>query len=169
MRAAPVFTICFVLALSSALAAQPLPSRVRAIVNAMNADCQTAGGKPGASPGMVSIVDVDGDGRDDHVIYTGAFECEGAESLFSGAGGGSVQVFLSAAGADAKPAFEHGAEGIRLEQRRLWLAVGGPLCGQKVTEDMPRSEMQACWRPLQWNAGRKTLDFGPLSSVRPYK
>ncbi|NCT82379.1 MAG: hypothetical protein GXC94_04500 [Comamonadaceae bacterium] len=169
MRPVPVVVTWLTLALSSALAAPPLPSPVRAVVDAMSADCRAAGGKPGASPGLVGTVDVDGDGRDDHVIYTGAFECEGAESLFNGAGGGSVRIFLGTAAGGAKPVFEHGAEGMRVERRRLWLAVGGPLCGQKVTEDMPRSEMQACWRPLQWDAGRKALDFGPLSSVRPYK
>lgn len=102
------------------------------------------------------------------MIYTGAFECEGAESLFGGTGGGSVQVFLSTAQGGAKPVFEHAPWGCARSGATLWLAVGGALCGQKVTEDTPRSAMQACWRPLQWDAGRRMLEFGPLSSVQRY-
>ncbi|HEY1129263.1 MAG TPA: hypothetical protein VGF12_07655 [Roseateles sp.] len=166
MRPVVALATWLTLAVSSALAAPPAP--VRAVVSALSADCRAAGGKPGASPGLISAVDVDGDGRDDHVIYTGAFECEGAESLFGGTGGGSVQVFLSTAQGGAKPVFEHGAVGLRAQQRNLWLAVGGALCGQKVTEDTPRSAMQACWRPLQWDARRRMLEFGPLSSVQRY-
>lgn len=156
------------LALTDALAAKPLPTAVRKVLNTMNADCQGVGGKPGASPGLVSTLDLNGDGRMDYVIYTGAFDCEGAASLFVGTGGGSVEIFLSAADGDAARAFEHGVDGMRVEQGRLWLAVGGPLCGQQVRDDTPRSAMQACWRPLHWDAGRRKLDFAPLSSVRPY-
>ena len=159
-----------VLALSNALAATPLPSPVRAVIDTLNADCRAVGGKPGASPGLVSTLDLNGDGRSDYVIYTGAFECEGAASLFVGAGGGgSVQVFVATAEGSAKSVYEHGVNGMRLQQGKVWLAVGGPLCGQKVNDDTPRSEMQACWRPLHWDAGRRTVDFGPLSSVRPYR
>jgi hypothetical protein len=160
-----------VLAMSSnAYAAPPLPTAVRGAVDTMNADCTAAGGKPGASPGLISTVDLNGDGRNDYVINTAAFDCEGAASLFVGAGGGgSVEVFIATANGSATNAFEHGADGMRVEQGRLWLAVGGPLCGQKVTEDTPRSAMQACWRPLQWDASRRKLDFAPPSSVRPYR
>lgn len=156
------------LALSNALAAPPLPAAVSRVVNTMNSDCQGVGGRPGTSRGLVSAVDLNGDGRMDYVIYTGAFDCEGAASLFVGASGGSVEVFLSAADGSAASAFEHGVADMRLEQGRLWLAVGGPLCGRKVGHDTPRSAMQACWRPLQWDPGRRKLDFAPLSSVRPY-
>ena len=158
------------LCLSSALASPSLPAPVRGAIGAMSAECKDAGGRPGASPGLIRRVDLNADGRSDYVIDTGAFDCQGAASLFVGAGGGgSAVVFIASADGGAKKVFEQGAAGVRVEQGQLWLAVGGPLCGQKVTEDTPRSEMQACWRPLQWDAGRQTLDFGPLSSVRPHQ
>ncbi|MFG6486012.1 hypothetical protein ACG04R_04960 [Roseateles sp. BYS78W] len=168
MRLIPALLAALALS-SKALAAPPLPAAVREVVKTMNAECRSAGGKPGASPGLVSTVDLNGDGRNDYVIHTAAFDCEGAASLSVGAGGdGSVEVFITTADGSAASAFEHGAQGMRVEQGKLWLAVGGPLCGQKVTEDTPRSAMQACWRPLQWDANRHKLDFAPLSSVRPY-
>ncbi|HEU6454560.1 MAG TPA: hypothetical protein VN201_03770, partial [Roseateles sp.] len=106
------------LALSSnALAASPLPAAVREAVKTMNADCRSAGGRPGASPGLVSTVDLNGDGRNDYVIHTTAFDCQGAASLFVGASGdGSVEVFITTADASAASAFEHGAQGMRVER-----------------------------------------------------
>jgi hypothetical protein len=156
------------LCLSSALAATPWPAPVRAVVDAMEAECRGAGGKPGDSPGLVTAVDLDGDGRSDFVIDTAAFDCDGAASLFGGSGGSAVEVFIATADGRAKSAFEHAAFGTRVAQGQLWLAVGGALCGQAVTAETARSEMQACWRPLRWDAKRRKLDFGPLDSVRPY-
>lgn len=158
------------LSLSGALAAPSLPAPVRAAINAMNTECRDAGGKPGASPGLVSSVDLNGDGRSDYVLDTGAFDCQGAASLFVGAsGGGSAVAFIATADGSAKKVFEQGSFGVRVEQDKVWLAVGGPLCGQKTGDDTPRSEMQSCWRPLHWDAGRGKLDFAPLSGVRPYR
>lgn len=157
------------LCLSNALAAPPLPAPVRAVVDAMIAECRGVGGKPGASPGLVSTVDLNGDGRSDYVIDTAAFDCEGAASLFAGTGGSSVEVFITTADGSAKSAFEHGAFGARVEKGQLWLAVGGSLCGLKVNAGAVHSDMQACWRPLRWDANRRKLDFAPLDSVRPYK
>lgn len=169
MRFIPALLAALALS-SNVLAAPPLPATVSEVVNSMNADCKVAGGKPGASPGLVSTVDLNGDGHMDYVIDTTAFDCEGAASLFVGAGGGgSVEVFITTAGGSATKSFERGANGMRVEQGQLWLAVGGQLCGQPVAEDMPRSAMQACWRPLRWDASRRKLDFAPLSSVRPYR
>jgi len=169
MRPLNALPALLALALSNALAAPPLPAPVRAVIDEMKAECRSSGGKPGASPGLLSQVDLNGDGRADYVIDAAAFECEGAASLFTGSGGSSVQVFAATADGSAAPVFEHGAMGSRVEQGELWLAVGGPLCGQKVTDTTPHSEMQACWRPLRWNAGRRTLDFAPLSRARPFK
>ncbi|MCE4556693.1 hypothetical protein [Pelomonas cellulosilytica] len=149
--------------------AMPLPPQVLNIVNDMKAVCRAAGGQPGASPGLVLSADLNGDGRVDHVIDEAAFDCEGAASLFTGAGGGHMQVFVTAADGNAALAFEHGADGLRVEGGALWLAVGGPLCGQQVTDNMSHSAMQACWRPLQWLAAQRRFDFAPLSRVKPYR
>lgn len=162
MRFLPALLVALPLS-SNALAAPSLPASVREVVKAMHADCRSVGGKPGASPGLVSTVDVNGDGRMDYVVNTAAFDCQGAASLFVGAGGGgSVEVFVASADGSATSAFQHGADGLRVEQGQVWLAVGGPLCGQKPTGDTPRSDMQTCWRRLQWDAGRRSLDFAPL-------
>ncbi|MFG6429722.1 hypothetical protein [Roseateles sp. LYH14W] len=127
------------------------------------------GGKPGASAGLVHSADLNGDRRADHVIHDAVFECAGADSLFTGAGGGQVQVFITAADGSAALAFEHAANGVRIESGEVLLAVGGSLCGQKVAEDTPRSALQACWRPLQWQAAQRRLDFAPLSRIKAYR
>ena len=110
-----------------------------------------------------------GDGRADYVINEGAFDCVGAESYFSGgSGGASVSVYVSDATGSAKQAFTHGVSGVHLERSgqtaRVWLGVGGPLCGQKQFRS--RAEAEDCWRPLQWKGGK--LDFAPVSQKRPY-
>jgi hypothetical protein len=155
--------------LTGTQAATPLPPQVRAVIDGMKAECLSAGGKPDLSSDLLQSADLNGDGRPDHVIHEAAFECAGAASLFSGTGGGQVTVFITNANGGAARAFEHGAQGVRIEGSEVWLAVGGPLCSQKTNEDTPRSAMQSCWRPLQWQAAKRTLDFAPLARIKPYR
>lgn len=155
--------------LTNTQAATQLPPQVRTAIGGMHAECIGAGGKPAPSPGLVQSADLNGDGRPDHVIHEAAFECAGAASLFSGTGGGQVTVFITNTSGGAARVFEHGAQSVRIEGSEVWLAVGAPLCGQKTTEDTPRNAMQSCWRPLQWQAAKRTLDFAPLSRIKPYR
>lgn len=157
------------LVLCGALAAPKLPSPIRAVIDDMRAECRSLGGKPGASPGLLTQADLNGDGQVDYVIDTAAFDCEGAASAFTGTGGGSVQVFVATEDGGASPVFEHGAMGLRVERGELWLAVGGPLCGQEVTDTTPHSAVRACWLPLQWLTDRLGMTFAPLSRARPFK
>ena len=154
---------------SAAVAAPALPAAAKAHVADMRTSCKDAGGRPGRSPELVQIADVTGDGRADYVINEGAFDCVGAESYFSGgSGGSSVSVYVSDTTGSAKQAFTHGVFGVHMERSgqtaRVWLGVGGPLCGQKQFRS--RAEAEDCWRPLQWKGGK--LDFAPVSQKRPY-
>lgn len=156
-------------AASSAQAASSQPPEVQAHVARMKADCKEAGGRPARSPGLVQAADLTGDGQVDYVVHEGAFVCNGAASYFSGgAGGASVNVYVSDAKRHARNVFTHGADDIRLERKghsaRLWLGVGGELCGQK--QPRSRADAEACWRPLEWKGGQ--MDFAPLQQVRPY-
>lgn len=164
-----VLPLLLAASLTTAQAATPLPPPVQAVIDNMKAECRNAGGKPGASAGLVLSADLNGDGRPDHVIHDAAFDCAGAASLFSGTGGGQVTVFVTNADGSSVRVFEHGAQGARIEGIEVWLAVGGPLCGQKVAGDAPRSALQACWRPLQWQATQRQMDFAPLSRAKPYR
>ena len=154
---------------SAAMAAPALPAPVKAHIADMRAQCKDVGGRPERSPRLLQTADITGDSRADYVINEGEFDCDGAASHFSGgSGGASVSVYVSDAAGSAKQAFTHGVSGVYLERSgqtaRVWLGVGGPLCGQ--TQFRSRAEAEVCWRPLQWKGGK--LDFAPVSQKRPY-
>lgn len=153
-----------------ARAAVPVPPQVSAYARQMANTCREAGGKPGPSPHLAQRGDLNGDGLADWAIDEGGFDCEGAETVFTGSGGGGAQivVFIATRDGGARKAFEHGALGMAMERQGgrtvLWLVVGGPLCGQHNAQS--RADMISCDRPLIWDARRHRLEFAPLSQVR---
>jgi hypothetical protein len=148
-----------------------LPAAVQKAIGAMTSMCKESGGRPGKSPDLLTIAELTGDERPDYVIDQSAFVCDGAPSLFGGSGGSQVAVFVGTADGQAAPAFAGGAFGVQVDRAvkpaRVSLIVGGPMCGQKITANTPRSDYKSCWRPLVWNAGARKMDFAPLSQARP--
>jgi len=108
------------------------------------------------------------DGLEFWSINEGGFRCDGAASLFSGSGGSQVVVYLSLPNGHAKQVFARGAEGMAIERTgrsaKLWIGVGGPLCGQEGNPT--RAQAISCDRPLRWDANAQKLDFAPLSQAR---
>lgn len=171
----PRLLACFLLALlavhAAAQARRQLPALIQKDLAEMARMCKEAGGRPGRSPELLTVVDLTGDGVADFVVDQGAFNCEGAASLFGGSGGSQVAAYVGRPDGQAVAAFASGSFGMRIDKAarpaRLELQVGGPLCGQKVTPRMARAEYRGCWRPVLWNARTGKLDFAPVSQVKP--
>lgn len=144
--------------------AQGLPTAVRAVVQGMDEDCTSNDGRPGDKSGLLRTADLNGDGVRDWVMDDMAYVCDGSISLFSGSGGGQVTVWAGRRdGTVSDPAY-FGSFGSVLADNRLWLTVGGPLCGQRVTDRMSRSEYTSCERPVAWTGAR--FEMAPISEIR---
>lgn len=156
-----------------AQAAKKLPQVVQKVLGEMMKDCKEAGGKPAKSPGLLTVADLTGDGQPDFVIDQGAFNCDGAASLFSGSGGSAMSVYVGTPEGQATAAFDTGSFGVKVDKdskpAKLSVMVGGPLCGQKVTPKTARSDMKSCWRPVVWDDKARKLQFAPLSQIQPVK
>lgn len=141
------------------------PAPVLAAVQAMDTMCREFG-TPGDKSGLLRAADLNGDGVADWVLDEGAYVCEGAASLFGGSGGSQVSVWAGRRDGGASEPFTHGAFGAVIDGGRLWLMVGGEMCGQK-TAGLARAEYEGCRRPLAWDARTGRFDFAPVSEARP--
>jgi hypothetical protein len=143
-----------------------VPEEVAAHMERMAHECKDVGGSPSsdkfAEHGILA------DGLKFWAINEGAFRCDGAASLFSGSGGSQVVVYLSLPDGHARQIFASGAYGFSVEHSekfaRLWIGVGGPLCGQR--DNPTQADTINCDRPLTWNARGQRLDLAPLSQAR---
>lgn len=153
-----------------AQAPKKLPSAVQKEVGEMAKMCREVGGKPAKSPELLTVADLTGDGVPDYVIDQAGFRCDGAASLFSSAGGSQVSAYVGTADGQAFQAFSTAAFGVQIDQgsrpARLQVIVGGPMCGQRVAANTPRAALKSCWRPVDWNAKVRKLQFAPVSQVR---
>jgi len=150
-------------------ASDPIPQAVAAYIDDMKQTCEDSGGTP-IAPAKTFLLS--GHFRDaahlDWAIDEGGFNCQGAQSIFSGSGGAQVTVFDSSPGEGASQAFQHGAYGMRVEHRSsgdvLWLNVGGPLCGQSGSPS--HADSIECKRPLLWTKTGQEFEFAPLSIIK---
>ncbi len=152
-------------------AAKKLPQVVQKELGELMKACKEAGGKPAKSPGLLAVADLTGDGLPDFIIDQGAFNCDGAASLFSGSGGSQMAVYVGTPDGQAKAGFDSGSFGTKVDKAvkpaKLSVMVGGPLCGQKVTAKTARSDIKSCWRPVVWDAKAGKLQFAPVSQIQP--
>ncbi|MBA4343397.1 MAG: hypothetical protein C0423_14770 [Methylibium sp.] len=162
--------------MSSIAAAQPpVPRPVAKALAEMDLMCRNMAGKPANGPDLLRMIDLNGDSLPDYVLDQGSYVCDGAASAFSGTAGSLLTVWVSSApGGQVRKAFDGYHYGVKVDlehkpQPQLVLALSGVQCGQKFTPLSSNAEMQACWRPLNWDAKRRTLLLAPLSDVRPYK
>ena len=144
-----------------------VPEEVAAHMRNMANECKQVGGTP--LPHAFVEHGILADGLEFWAINEGAFQCDGAATLFSSASGSAqVVVYLSLPNGHAKQVFAHGADGMTMEHSgkstKLWVGVGGQLCGQKGNPT--EAEMISCDRPLRWDANAQKLDFAPLSEAR---
>jgi len=152
-------------------AQKKLPALVQNELSEMLKTCSEVGGKPGKSPGLLTVADLTGDSVPDFIIDESAFNCEGAASLYSGSGGSQVYVYVGTSDGQAIEAFSNGNFGVIVDRKskpaKLLLIVGGPLCGQKVTPQTSKVEMKQCLRPVVWDGQTRKLEFAPLSQIQP--
>jgi hypothetical protein len=143
-----------------------VPEEVAAHMRKMADECKAVDGKPlrhmFVEHGNLA------DGLDFWAINEGAFQCEGASSLYSGSGGSQVAVYLVLPSGHARQVFAHGAYGMAMERTgtsaKLWLGVDGPLCGREGNP--AHAESINCDRSLKWDFKAQKLDFAPLSQAR---
>lgn len=150
------------------------PASVTKDVLELHAMCREAGGKPGRSPGLIQMADLNGDGLADYVVDINSYNCEGAPSAMgAGQSGAVVSIYVAGPGNTARKvwnglAFEAKIEGAGAK-RRVWLAIQGRDCGQKNAATLSMAEQKGCNRPLTWDATKHTFKYGPLAEVRPFK
>jgi hypothetical protein len=165
-----IFVAILALAFSAGSAeASALPDEVQKHIDDMRKSCRELGATPiDPEKGFLVSADLNGDGISDWAIDEGKFQCDGAWSAFSGSGGAQVYVYTGLPGNKARQAFVHGANGMRLERNvgraRLWLGVGGPLCGQ--AHPISNADAIPCERPLVWNKVSNKFEFAPLSTIK---
>ncbi len=154
-----------------AQAPSKFPAAVQQHLTSMAKMCRESGGIPVNAPEAVQVADLTGDGVTDYVINEGAYNCQGAASLFSGSGGSQMSVYVSTPDGRAAKAFESGAFDVKLDNAsapvKVLVMVGGQLCGQRITPNMSRSDYKGCWRPIDWDAKSRKMQFAPVSRVRP--
>ena len=169
----PAVALClFALAAPAAAAPSSLPPDVQRYVAQFDQICRQAGGSPGNHTGMITVVDLTGDGQPDFVIDIHNYNClDAPASVAAGRDGMAVAIFVTGSGGSAFKAFEAITDGATVEQQgsrsRVYLDVGGVDCGQQNAASLPYTEWKFCERPLDWNAMKKTFQFAPVSQARP--
>jgi hypothetical protein len=142
-----------------------LPAAVSAALDSVVAVCREAGGKAITAQAILHA-DLNADGRQDHVLDVGGFQCEGAAGIH-GDREKEVRVFI-ADDAGATLAFSDSTFGARIEGEgaaaTLWLTVTGASCGKPAARDFASEAF--CDRALLWNSGAGTLGYAPVETAR---
>jgi len=149
-----------------------LPASVRQKIAELNAICRDSTGTPGRSPGLVKVVDLNGDGLSDYVIDAGSFNCGGAASaMVNGQSGADLSIYVGGANNTATKAWSASVYGNRIDQTgsrpRLYVDVAAQFCGQRNAANLPFAAWQFCSRPLNWVAAKRIFEFAPLAEKRP--
>jgi hypothetical protein len=142
--------------MASAQSPAPASARPAIVARAQNetfALCRESGGRPRATEGFETVIDLNLDGQPDYIQDTGKVNCEGAVSALCGSAGCPLGVYLSGPGG-YRNAFGSYAQDWRIEQGSnppvLVLDMHGSACG-RVGSD-------ACTRRYAWN-GRQIAEL----------
>lgn len=146
-----------------------LPDSVVTEVDRLIAECEYDDTKVSAEERQASLdsvesYDLNGDAFTDYLIVDWSVACPIGVSYRHGNAGTGV-IIMAGSADGAQVAGNAIAHGVRVEARsgapdRVWLLLGGGYCGQD-TQGVPRSEMQSCERPLEWNAERAEFMLAP--------
>lgn len=163
--AATAFATAFLCAAVQA-AAPKLPATVASDLKTIAEECNGVGGKA-MSDDAVRLVDLNGDGRDDYVLFVGWIACEGAASAY-GDRAKEVRVYAGDGAGGASKAFADVAYDAQIQgagtDAKLWLSVSGMNCGKKPAATF--AEEAFCERPIAWNAKTGKFDFAPVSAIK---
>jgi hypothetical protein len=146
--------------------AAKLPAPVAASLESIAGMCREVQGTPRVDQ-AVKRADLNGDGHQDFVLFTGWVHCEGAASLY-GDREKAVTVWAADAAGGATEAFSGMVFGVQLEAGasapELWLTTSGQGCGKPPAPDFAHENF--CDRKIAWNAGAKRFEFAPVSTLR---
>ncbi len=143
-----------------------LPAAVAADLKTIADQCAEVGGTPRTGD-AVKRADLNADGKEDFVIYTGSVNCDGAASIY-GDREKWVGVYVGDGKGGAASAFIDSVYGVTIEgtgpAARLWLTVSGGQCGKPPAKDFASENF--CDRPVLWNPATKKFDYAPVTAVR---
>lgn len=146
-----------------------LPAAVAGDLDAMEAQCREAGGKP-VTDAAIKRADLNGDGKEDFVLDVGSINCDGAASIYGDREKG-VTVYVGDGSGGATNAFNGWVFGATIEgsgaAAKLWLTVSGEACGTKPSANFASESF--CDRAVLWNAKSKKFEFAPVATVRMIK
>lgn len=149
-----------------ATALAPLPAVVATARDSIAAECSGVGGTPHTEH-AVHRADLNGDGHEDYVLYTGWIDCENAASIY-----GDRTKFLAVYTGDGRggaiESFTDWAYDAKLEgdgaATKLWLTVAGDSCGRPPAPDFASEAF--CDRAIDWNPVTGRFDYVAVSTVR---
>jgi hypothetical protein len=152
---------------ATAQAAPPkLPATVASDLKEIAAECTGVDGKP-MTADAVKAADLNGDGREDYVLFVGWINCEGAASIY-GDREKRVLVYAGDGAGGASKAFSGATYDAKIEgtgaAAKLWITVSGADCGKKPASNFASESF--CDRPLAWNGKTRQFDYAPVSAVR---
>lgn len=148
-------------------AAPALPAAVGAALDAFRHDCIDVGGTPDTEDD-VRRADLNGDGRDDFVLYTGWITCKNAYSIY-GDREKALSVFVGGDNDGAALAFEDAVFDAKIERpdarpAQLWLTTWAEGCGVPPAATFAAEHF--CDRAIVWNAATRRFDYAPLDTIR---
>ena len=165
----PAYGIVVLLLMASACAEPPenvLPDAVIAEVGTLASLCTEGGGTP-HTDNAVKRADINGDGRDDFVVFAGWIVCENAYRIY-GDRGKHIAVLTGDANHVARTAFSDMVYDAAIEgtgrAARLWLDISGAGCGRPPAPDFARESF--CSRAIEWNPATRTFDYAAVDTVR---
>lgn len=157
------------LALVSAACAKPpsteLPAPVAAILAGWADECRAVNGAP-RSDDAVKRLDLNGDSREDYVLFQGWLACDNAPSVF-GDREKTLMVFAGDDAGGARPALDKQVYDARIEEsgtaRVLWLTTSAAECARPPAQSF--SEETFCDRAVVWNPSG-LFEYAPVETAR---
>lgn len=150
----------------AAATVSPLPATVATALASIATECSAVGGTPHTER-AVQRADLNADGREDYVLFTGWIDCENAASIY-GDRAKSLALFTGDGQADAAETFADWTYDAVIEgdgtAARLWLTVTGEQCGRPPARDFASEAF--CERAIEWNPVTGRFDYAPVGTVR---
>jgi hypothetical protein len=162
-------TVAVALALVSTACARPpstgLPAPVASTLAGWADECRAANGTP-RTDNAVRRSDLNGDSRDDYVLFLGWLACDNAPSVF-GDREKTLMIFAGDDAGGARPAFDDQVYDARIEEsgtaKVLWLTTSGSECARPPAQSF--SEETFCDRALVWNPSGR-FELSPVETAR---
>jgi hypothetical protein len=139
---------------------------VAAALDTLAAACSDVGGRSHTADAM-QRADLNGDGCEDFVLYTGWIDCEGAASVY-GDREKALMVFAGDERGGAEEVFVEWVYDANIEgtgaAATLWLTTSGEQCGGPPAPDFASETF--CARAIVWNRAAKQFEYAPAAAAR---